>query len=242
MRPNILILGGTSDASALAKLVADAGLPAVLSYAGRVEVPRTQPVPVRIGGFGGVEGLAAYLAAEGVTHVVDATHPFAAQMSRNAITACAAAEVPLIALSRTPWEVKNGWHEMPDLNAAMAALSGPAQRVFLAIGRMEVAQFAACPQHHYLLRFVDAPNQPPPLPSHEIVLARGPFDVAGDRTLMERFGVELVVCKNSGGDGARAKLDAADALGVPVLMIARPVIPERPEVFDPEAVLAWILD
>ena len=199
-----------------------------------------QPVPVRVSGFGGVDGLATYLATEGVTHVVDATHPFAAQMSRNAIAACAAAKVPLVALSRAPWKVRTGWREMPDIDAAVAALSGPAQRVFLAIGRMEIARFAPCPQHHYLLRFVDAPEVPPPLPLHEIVLERGPFDVAGDRALMARFGVELVVCKNSGGDGARAKLDAADALGVPVLMIARPTLPDRLEVFDPAAVLDWI--
>lgn len=240
MDPNLLILGGTAEASAFARRVAEAGLRAVLSYAGRVEVPRAQPVPVRVGGFGGVNRLAAYLAAEGITHVVDATHPFADVMSRNAVAACAAAQVPLVALVRAPWEVRPGWQEVADIEAAVAALDGDARRVFLAIGRMDVARFAAQPQHYYLLRFVDAPEVAPPLPSHELVVARGPFDVAGDRTLMERFGVDLVVSKNSGGDGARAKLDAAEAMGVPVLMIARPAVPERLELFDPGAVLDWV--
>lgn len=238
--PNLLILGGTSEASALARLVAETGLRAVLSYAGRVEVPRTQPVPVRVGGFGGVDGLAAYLATNGITHVVDATHPFAAEMSRNALAACAAAGVPLLTLSRAPWPMRDGWQEVPDLDTAVAALAGSARRVFLAIGRMDVARFAAQPQHHYLLRFVDVPEKAPPLPRHEVVVARGPFDLAGDRALLERFEADIVVSKNSGGDGARAKLDAAAALGLPVLMIARPMVPERVEVFAPEAALEWV--
>lgn len=241
MRPNLLILGGTTEASALARLVAEAGLRAVLSYAGRVQAPRTQPVPVRVGGFGGVDGLVAYLRAERVTHLIDATHPFAAKMSRNAVAATGALGLPLVALSRAPWPMRPGWVQVPDIDAAVAALGGPAKRVFLAIGRTEIARFAAQPQHRYLLRLVDAPQEVLALPHHDIVVDRGPFDVASDRALLERFRIEHVVCKNAGGDGARAKLDAAEALGLPVLMIDRPAVPARLELDDPKAVLDWVL-
>ncbi len=242
MDPTLLILGGTREASDLAQLVAEAGLRAVLSYAGRVDAPRPQPVPVRVGGFGGVDGLARYLQDTGVTHLVDATHPFADQMSRNAIAASERTGVPLAALTRPPWSPVQGdrWQQVADMDAALAALDGPARRVFLAIGRTEIARFAALPQHHYVLRLVDAPEVPPPLPRHEIVLARGPFDAASDEALLRRHQIDIVVSKNSGGDGARAKLDAARQLGLPVIMIDRPALPSRVEFEDPAEVLAWL--
>lgn len=242
MRPRLLILGGSGEASALAGLVAARGIEATLSYAGRVEAPRPQPVPVRSGGFGGAGGLAAWLREKGITHVVDATHPFAAQMSRNAIAACAEVGVPLVAVVRPQWQAGAGdrWTEVAGIPAAVVALAGPPRRVFLAVGRQSLAEFGGQPQHRYLLRLVDPPAGPLPFPRHDVVLSRGPFSVEADAALMLEHGIEVVVSKNSGGVGARAKIDAARALGLPVLMIARPLIPPRQEVATAEAALDWL--
>lgn len=240
--PNVLVLGGTTEASALARLLAGHGIPSTLSYAGRTESPRSQPVPVRMGGFGGIAGLAGYLREHGVTHLVDATHPFAATMSAHAVAAAHLAGVPHIALTRPAWRPVEGdrWRSVPDIPAAVVALSGQRQRVLLALGRMHVAAFAAQPQHHYLLRFVDAPDERPPLPDHALVVDRGPFTAAGDLALMQAHAIDLVVSKNAGGTGAQAKLLAARELGLTVLMIDRPPVPDRYEVHRPEDVLAWL--
>jgi precorrin-6A/cobalt-precorrin-6A reductase len=240
--PNILLLGGTTEASALARLLAAQGIAATLSYAGRTETPRDQPVPVRIGGFGGVAGLTDYLRHHRVTHLVDATHPFAATMSGHAVEAARLAGVAHVALTRPAWEPVAGdrWTRVADIDGAVAALAGQARRVMLALGRMHVEAFAAQPQHHYLLRFVDAPEQPPILPRHSLIVDRGPFTATGDSALMEAHAIDLVVCKNAGGSGAQAKLVAARDLGLPVLMIDRPAIPGRTEVYRPEDVLAWL--
>lgn len=230
------------EASALAAALAARGIPATLSYMGRVERPKPQPVPVRVGGFGGVPGLVDWLRAHRVTHLVDATHPFAARMSANAVAAAAETGVPLVALVRPPWQPGPGdrWQRVPDIAGAVAALDGEGRRVMLAIGRMHLAEFAAQPQHDYLLRLVDPPVEPPPLPRHTVVIDRGPFSAAADRALMVEHRVDLVVSKNAGGAGAVAKLEAARDLGLPVLMIDRPVVPPRPEVGSVGAVLDWI--
>jgi len=213
-----------------------------VSFAGRVERPLRQPLPQRVGGFGGAEGLAEYLRAEGITHVIDATHPFAAQMSRNAVEACTDAKVPLVALTRPPWMPVQGdeWQTVPDIAGAVAALDRPAARVMLAVGRMHLAAFAPNPQHSYLLRLVDPPKAPLPFPQAEVIVDRGPFDEAADRALMQRFGVEIVVSKNAGGSGAYAKIAAARALGLPVVMIDRPALPARAELHEVAAVVDWI--
>lgn len=199
-------------------------------------------MPVRVGGFGGTIGLAAYLRDHRVTHLVDATHPFAARMSANAVAATAQAGVPMIALTRPAWLPADGdrWSSVRDVAAAVAALAGPRRRVMLALGRMHVAAFAAQPQHHYLLRFVDHPSAAPPLPDQTLVVARGPFTSAGDRRLMEEHRIDLVVSKNAGGVGAAAKLAAARALRLPVLMIDRPAAPPRRETHEIAEVLDWI--
>jgi len=226
----------------LARAVADQGLDAVFSYAGRVATPKAQPLPTRVGGFGGVDGLVHYLGEHNITHVVDATHPFAAQMSWNAYHACDQAGVSLVALSRPAWQAQAGdqWRNVEDVEGAVAALAGPAKRVLLALGKQNVPAFAAQPQHHYVLRLVDDPVVPPAVPNYTVVVSRGPFDVVGDRALMERYGVEVVVCKNSGGVGAEAKLTAARELGLPVVMIDRAPLPPRKEVATGAAVLDWI--
>lgn len=240
--PNVLILGGTTEASALAAALAARAIPATLSYAGRTAHPLAQPVPVRIGGFGGVEGLAAYLRTERVTHVVDATHPFAARISAHAIAAAGEAGVPLLAFTRPAWVAGVGdcWTALPDFEAVVAALAGPPRRVMLAIGRQSVALFAAQPQHHYLLRFVDPPYAPPPLPRHHLLVDRGPFTAEGEQRLLTEQAINVLVCKNAGGRGGAAKLGAARQLALPVLMVDRPAIPARAEAVDLAAVLRWI--
>jgi precorrin-6A/cobalt-precorrin-6A reductase len=240
---HILVLGGTTEASALATALAERGERAVLSYAGRVAQPKAQPIAVRVGGFGGVAGLLAYLRSQRISHVVDATHPFAAQMSRHAVAAAAQAGVPLLALSRPPWMPSPGdrWQALPSMAAAVAALAGPPQRVMLALGRLHLAEFAAQPQHHYLLRLVDVPEQVPPLPLHTALIARGPFDLAGDTELLLAHRIDCIVCKNAGGSGAQAKLLAARALGLPVLMVQRPPSADCHVVSSVAEVLQWLL-
>jgi precorrin-6A/cobalt-precorrin-6A reductase len=237
-----LILGGTSDANRLADTVARLGWDAIYSYAGRTETPVAQSLPTRSGGFGGASGLADYIRQQNITHVVDATHPFAAEMSRNAVAACAATSTALIALERAPWTKIAGdhWIEVVDEAGAAAALPEQPARVFLAIGRQHLAAFGAKPQHAYTLRFVDAPDAALLLPDASVIVSRGPFTLAGDLDLMRSRGIEWVVTRNAGGSGARAKIDAAREFGLPVVMIARPDLPERPRTERIEDVLAFL--
>ncbi len=222
--------------------MARARVDGIFSYAGRTASPMMQPLPMRVGGFGGIEGLAGYLRAERITHLVDATHPFAAQMSRNAVAACAREGVALCALERAPWAAQDGddWVNVPDMDTAVAALPEQATRVFLAIGKQNLAAFSARPQHQYLLRLVDAPEAPIPLPHQDIVLDRGPFDVKGDIALLKTFRITTVVAKNAGGTGAAAKLTAARKTGARVIMIERPAVPDRLVLHDEEAVMRWL--
>jgi precorrin-6A/cobalt-precorrin-6A reductase len=242
MTPNLLILGGTTEATALACLAAERGLTGTVSFAGRVERPRRQPLPQRVGGFGGVAGLVAYLKQHQITHLVDATHPFAAQMSANAVQACAQTSVPLLALTRPAWVPgpDDRWTHVPDIAGAVRALDRPACRVLLAVGRMHLPEFAPNPQHVYLLRLVDPPATPPPFPEYNVIVDRGPFSVEGDLALMRAHDIDLVVSKNAGGSGAAAKLEAARILHLPVVMIDRPALPARDEVPTPEEVLDWV--
>lgn len=222
--------------------MAEAGIDALYSYAGRTAAPVAVALPTRVGGFGGAEGLAAWLGAEGVRAVIDATHPFAATISANAVAACAAAGVPLLALERPAWTAGPGdrWQGVADIAAAVAALPETPARVFLAIGRQHLAPFAARRGHRYLLRLVDPPQGPLPLPGATVVVDRGPFSVAGDLDLLRREGVELIVAKNAGGSGAVAKLEAARRLGLPVILIQRPVLPARRAVGTVAEVLDWL--
>lgn len=238
----VLLLGGTTEATVIARHFADHGIDAIYSYAGRTSAPVAQPLPTRVGGFGGVEGLAAWLAAEGITHIVDATHPFAAGMSRNAIDAAAATGLPICGYARAPWDAGEGddWTHVADIAAAVDALPEEPCRIFLAIGRQSLSAFAVKPWHQYLLRLVDPPEGRLPLPDAEIVVARGPFTEAGDLKLLKSRRVNLIVAKNSGGDGARAKLDAARALRIPVVMIDRPLLPPRRIARDVTEVLAFL--
>ncbi|TDS91277.1 cobalt-precorrin-6A reductase [Pelagimonas phthalicica] len=237
-----LILGGTTEASRLAHALAERGSDAVFSYAGRTINPVAQPLPTRVGGFGGVEGLVAYLRQESITHVVDATHPFAAQMSRNAVAACAAAGVDLCALERPAWRAMDGdiWQNVASIEQAVAALPDRPKRVFLAIGKQNLSDFAAAPQHHYLLRLVDPPQGDLPLPNTSVVIARGPFDTAQDTALLQSHKIDLIIAKNAGGRGAEAKILAARALKLPVIMINRPQVPERLVFGEVDQIMGWL--
>lgn len=206
--------------------------------------PKPQPLPTRIGGFGGVSGLVAFLARERITHIVDATHPFAAQMSTNVVAAAAQRGVKAIALTRPAWQPVDGdqWQSVASVEEAVSALAYPPQRVLLAIGRMHLASFAAQPQHHYVLRLVDQPTSPLPLSDYTAVIDRGPFTLEGDLALLENQRIERIVCKNSGGEGAASKLTAARRLGLPVVMIERPQLPSRHEAHSIEDVISWLGD
>lgn len=234
-------MGGTADASLLAAEIARAGLDAVYSYGGRTRAPADQPLPTRIGGFGGVSGLADTIRREGITHVVDATHAFAAEMSRNAVAACAETGASLIALERAPWAKTPGdrWIDVVDVNAAVAALPEAPANVFLAIGRQHIAPFATRPQHAYTLRFVDPPEAPLPFAA-DVIVSRGPFTIDRELDIMRTRGIAWIVARNSGGDGARAKIDAARMLGLPVIMISRPKLPERRRVESVAEVMQWL--
>lgn len=221
--------------------MARAGVAAIYSYGGRTRTPADQPLPTRIGGFGGADGLADYIRRQGITHVVDATHPFAAEMSRNAVSACAATRTPLMALERAVWAKAAGddWTEVADVTSAAAALPDQPARVFLAIGRQHIAPFAAKPQHAYTLRFVDPPDGALPFPA-DVIVSRGPFTLGGELEMLRARGIAWIVARNSGGEGARAKIDAARDLGLPVVMIARPPLPERARVESVAEVMQWL--
>jgi len=236
-----LILGGTADASLLAAEIARAGLDAVYSYGGRTRAPADQPLPTRIGGFGGVSGLADYIRRETITHVIDATHPFAAEMSRNAVAACMETDTLLIALERVPWTgmSDDNWIEVADVNAAVAALPEATANVFLAIGRQHIAPFAGKPQHAYTLRFVDPPETSLPFAA-DVIVSRGPFTLHSELEMLRAREIAWIVARNSGGDGARAKIDAARMLGLPVVMISRPELPERRRVESVAEVMQWL--
>ncbi len=238
----VLLLGGTSEGRALAARLAGLGYDGVISLAGRTSAPLAQALPTRVGGFGGVEGLMRYLAEGRFTHAVDATHPFAAQISANAGAACAALDLPLIAYARAPWTREPGdrWIEVADNASAAAALGDTPRRVFLTIGRQGVADFRAAPQHDYVLRVIERPDQNDLPPRCEIVAARGPFARDDEIALLREKRIDVVVSKNSGGPLTYAKIEAARALGLPVVMIAPPARAGVAVAHDVDAVLAFL--
>jgi len=240
----LLILGGTAEAAALARrLDGVPGLAVTSSLAGRTTGGRDLPGDLRVGGFGGVDGLAAYLATAGIDLVVDATHPFASQITHNAAAACTAADVPRLRLQRPAWQPVEGdrWKHVADAGGAAQALRQHGPNVFLATGRTDLAAFAHLGDKHFLVRLVEPPKAPLELAHFTLVTGRGPFRAADDRVLLEHHAIDVVVTKNSGGDGAAAKLAAARHLGLPVVMIDRPAEPAGKTVHDVEAARDWVL-
>ncbi len=239
----ILVLGGTSEASALAQVLGGRpDLDTILSFAGRIRIPEGWPVRTRIGGFGGIDGLVAYLRSEAVDAVVDATHPFATQMSRHAQAACAATGTPFALLTRPAWryEPQDHWIGVADMNAAAAALGAKPRRVFLTVGRLHIAAFEMAPQHHYLVRSIEMPDPLPRLPHLKFIAGRGPFDVEAELVLMQSEAIDILVTKNSGAPATFAKIEAARQLGLPIIMIERPQQAGMTAFYDPAEVIAWI--
>ncbi|MFC1400964.1 MULTISPECIES: cobalt-precorrin-6A reductase [Streptacidiphilus] len=252
---HVLVLGGTAQARLLAaELADDPSLTVTSSLAGRVAQPLLPPGRVRIGGFGGAEGLARWLREHRVAAVVDATHPFAATISANAAGAAAATGVPLLALRRPGWTAGPGdrWHPAASLEQAAALLSAPGltpgpaaataaadRRVFLTTGRGGLAAFAGLPQH-FLVRSVDAPE--PPLPARvRVLLDRGPFTLDGERALLREHRIDVLVTRDSGGTATAPKLAAAREAGIPVVVVTRPAPPPGvPTAADTTAVRAWL--
>jgi precorrin-6A/cobalt-precorrin-6A reductase len=239
----VLILGGTIEARQLAgHLAARPELTVTLSLAGRTAAPMRQPVPVRVGGFGGADGLAAHLREQRIDLLIDATHPYAAVISRNAALAAAATGTNLFALTRPPWLPVAGdrWHEVADTVEAVRVLGETPRRVFLALGRNELAPFATAPMHYYLVRSVDPVDPPLAVPHADYVLGRGPFDEAADHALLATRRIDVVVAKNSGGGATYGKIAAARALGIEVIMLRRPALPDVRRVETVEAALGAI--
>lgn len=239
----ILILGGTAQASQLARALAlRTDVQPTLSLAGRTQNPLPAPIPTRTGGFGGVNGLVAYLRKENIDALIDATHPFAAQMSAHAREASERANVPLLVFSRPGWTAGNGddWREVANMEDAVRALGDEPRRVFLTQGRLQLAAFAAAPQHFYLVRAIDRPEELALLPNHKFISARGPFELEGEMALMRAESIERLVSKNSGGEATAAKLVAARELKIPVILVARPPASDASEASSLDEVLRWI--
>jgi precorrin-6A/cobalt-precorrin-6A reductase len=244
----VLVLGGTAEARALAAALAGRpGLRVVSSLAGRVSNPARPEGEVRVGGFGGVDGLAGWARAEQVAAVVDATHPFAEKISAHAAAACAQAGLPLLRLARPAWEAQEGdhWCDARSLADAAAMLPGLGTRIFLTTGRQGLAAFAGLDRLWFLIRCVDPPSGPVPA-RREVLLARGPYAAAAELALMRRFAIDVLVTKNSGGALTAGKLAAARQLGIPVVMVRRP--PPVPDAATAaasaatvESAVSWVL-
>ena len=224
------------------RLASRPDLEVMLSLAGRTASPVHQPVPVRRGGFGGAAGLAGYLINERIDALIDATHPYASVISANAVAAARQADVPFVALRRPPWTAIAGdrWIEVNDASAAMRALGPMPRRVFVALGRQELAPFSQAPQHHYLIRSVDPVDPPLPLPHVTYMTGRGPFSAADDRALMTTHQIDIVVAKNSGGGATYGKIGAARVLGIEVIMLRRPQQPAAPAVETIDDAVVWL--
>ncbi|MFF1561715.1 cobalt-precorrin-6A reductase [Streptomyces sp. NPDC058279] len=239
---HVLILGGTTEARRLAEALEPAPYRVTTSLAGRVGAPVLPPGETRIGGFGGAPGLASWITAHGVTHLVDATHPFAERMSFNAAGAAALSGVPLLALRRPGWAAAPGddWHFTESLAGAAALAPDLGARIFLSTGRMGLHHFAHLTDPWFLVRSVDAPAPPAP-PRLEVLLARGPFTLRDERELLARHRIEVLVTKDSGGGATAPKLAAAREAGIPVVVVRRPPVPTGvPETGSTAAVLDWL--
>ncbi|MDV8007489.1 cobalt-precorrin-6A reductase [Rhodococcus sp. IEGM 1318] len=237
VRRRVLLLGGTGEGRVIAsRLAGSADLEVVTSLAGRVRDPRWPEGEVRIGGFGGAEGLSEWLSANDIRAVLDATHPFASRITRNASEACLATSVPYAMYRRPPWRKQPGdtWLPVRDLDHAAELVPTVGSRAFLTIGRQAVPAFDRVKNVSFLVRSIDPPSGPLP-PHSQLLLARGPFDVEAEVDLMRTHGIDVVITKNSGGGQTYAKIAAARQLSIPVIVVERPPVPEAVEAFDTEA-------
>lgn len=239
----ILILGGTSEARELGKFVAAyPRYEPILSLAGRTKAPGPQPVTTRTGGFGGADGLRRWLQNEGTDAVVDATHPFAVNISGNAVAACRALGLPLGTIMRESWKPVAGdqWRCVRNATDAARALGDRPLRVLLTVGRLELSAFAAAPQHDYVARTIDPPDDIALPRRISFIAERPPFRYDAEMALMTAEGIDVLVSKNSGSPETYAKIAAARALGIPVVMIERPPKPAGEPLRDARAALSWL--
>ena len=239
----LLILGGTRDAAQLAaQMIALPGVEVITSLAGRIRQLTTASERTRIGGFGGVTGLIDYVQEQHIDLLIDATHPFAAHMSFHAAAAAQACGLPHLMLVRPPWAPVEGdrWMAVESIAAAAAVLPGMAQRVFLTIGRQELAAFAHLTDLWFLMRMIDPPIPDTPVPPGTLILERGPFALADERVLLRTYAIGAIVSKNSGGKATYAKIIAARELGLPVVMVQRPPMPAGEQVADVEQAYLWV--
>ncbi|SDB80543.1 precorrin-6A/cobalt-precorrin-6A reductase [Raineyella antarctica] len=223
----ILVLGGTREARTLAALLDGSGVPVTTSLAGRVSRPALPVGGVRVGGFGGADGLARHLREEGVRAVVDATHPFAATISANAAEAARATGVPLLRLQRPGWEDRPeaaGWHWVDSTEEAVTAAEHLGERTFVTTGRQSLPAYAGWTDRFALVRVVDPLDGPVPA-GWQVLLSRGPYDLASETALMREHRIDVLTTKNSGGPLTEAKLQAAADLGVAVVVVRRPAAP-----------------
>jgi precorrin-6A/cobalt-precorrin-6A reductase len=240
----VLLLGGTTEASMLAEMLADdRRFTATLSLAGVTRRPALPRIAHRIGGFGGIDGLAEWISAQRIEVLIDATHPYAVQMSRHAAVAAARVGIPWLRIDRPAWTAQPGdrWTHVRDSEAAARALGDTPRRVLLTLGSKGLAPFRRTPMHHYVIRCIDAPDAELLPPDHRLLLARGPFTLEAEMALLAAHRIDILVSKNSGGAATAAKLKAARNAGLPVLMIERtPRTGDQPHVATAAEAMRWL--
>jgi precorrin-6A/cobalt-precorrin-6A reductase len=239
----LLILGGTGEAVRLAaQMVNIPGLETITSLAGRTNEPGAIASPIRVGGFGGETGLTEYLQTMAIDLLIDATHPFAAQISRNAAQAATTVGIPALMLVRPAWERSSldNWIEVKSIEQAVKAIPATAERIFLTIGRQQLAPFATLTDRWCLMRSIDPPVADVPLPPGKMLLDRGPFSLAQELQLLKDEQIDVIVSKNSGGAATYAKIMAARELGLPVVMVQRPIAPKGDRVETVSGAIDWL--
>jgi precorrin-6A/cobalt-precorrin-6A reductase len=245
MTKRLLILGGTGDAARLAaEAVNLPQLEVISTLAGRTTSPAPVASMVRIGGFGGKAGLVEYLREMNIDLLIDATHPFAAQISENAAGAATEVGIPWLMLVRPCWEKspEDDWIEVESISAAVAGIPARAERIFLTIGRQQLAPFASLTDRWFLMRSIDPPAPDILLPPGKLLLDRGPFSLTQERQLLQDYRIQSIVSKNSGGDATYAKVIAARELNITIVMIQRPMAPEGDKVADVSGAIEWLRD
>lgn len=244
-RKTVLLLGGTSEASQLVRMLHDDHrVEVIFSLAGVTKHPvLPQTVKTRLGGFGGVAGMVAWIKAHSIDYLMDATHPFAQQMTNHAWQAAQICQIPFLTIQRPAWQKQEGdqWHEVNSVSEAAITLGEKPLRVFLTIGRKDLLPFKENPiPHHYWIRSVDAPNAVV-LPLYaEVITAKGPFDEQEEYDFLQQHHIERMVTKNSGGQTVYAKISAARKLSIPVIMIQRSTMPSLPSVSTADQAQQWL--
>lgn len=237
-----LLLAGTGEAKDIAQGLADTGLSAIASLAGATRAPKSLAIPMRIGGFGGAAGFRAYLDEAGITAVLDATHPYAADITARTAAICHEIGLPYLQVLRPEWRPEPGdnWTVI-DQEEDAALYVQPGQTVFLGTGRQTLGKFANLAGAEVICRQIDPPTGPFPFSGGRFLVGRPPFPVADEVALFESLGVNWLVVKNAGGERSRTKLIAARQLAIPVLMIRRPCMPDVARVETVADAVAWAI-